>query len=94
MRLGIAFGDDRRVEAAQQPDGIPERGVDENQPIGSRQTAQLLAADGQLPGRVAEADALLCHRLIEAERGGAAAVAEQHDAAHTALLASGTRRRF
>ena len=48
MRLGIAFGDDRRVESAQQADGIADRRVDQDQRVGFRQAAQLLPADGQL----------------------------------------------
>ena len=47
---------------------------------------QVLAADGQFAGCVAVAGALLGDSLIEAERGGAAAVAEQDHPPH-ALLA-------
>ena len=55
MVLRIAFGDDGRIEVAQQADAVAERGVDEDQAVGLGQVpSSSVAADGQLPRIAAE----------------------------------------
>jgi hypothetical protein len=81
-RIALAVRNDLSVRRRAPPSKVA---FCQNQSIRARQVAELLPADRQLPRRVAVAGSLLGDGLIEAQRGRAAAVSEEHDLAHAAL---------